>query len=139
CLAAPDPGQRRRDEPDPVEEPHPAIELGLTWVAERLRPDMELVVTHGDWRIGNLVVDEDGLVAVLDWEFAHLADPVEDVAWPLVRAGRVGGGGAWVWCGARGGRAGGGGAGRAGGGGGGGGEPYLDRYNALTGRALTLD
>jgi aminoglycoside phosphotransferase (APT) family kinase protein len=119
-LAATDPVQRMRDELDTVEEPHPAIELGLTWVAERLRPDMELVVTHGDWRIGNLVVDEDGLVAVLDWEFAHLADPVEDVAWPLVRAWRFGVDGLRL-----------GGVGDV--------EPYLDRYNALTGRALTLD
>ncbi len=48
------------------------------------------MVVHGDWRIGNLAVDEHGLVAVLDWEFAHLGDPVEDLAWPLVRAWRFG-------------------------------------------------
>jgi aminoglycoside phosphotransferase (APT) family kinase protein len=119
-LAATDPVQRMRDELDTVDEPHPAIELGLTWVAERLRPDTELVVTHGDWRIGNLVVDEKGLVAVLDWEFAHLADPVEDVAWPLVRAWRFGADDLPL-----------GGIGEV--------EPYLERYNALTGRALTLE
>ena len=50
----------------------------------------EPVVVHGDWRIGNIAVDENGIVAVLDWEFAHLADPVEDLAWPLVRAWRFG-------------------------------------------------
>jgi aminoglycoside phosphotransferase (APT) family kinase protein len=48
------------------------------------------VVGHGDFRIGNLMVDGDGIVAVLDWEFAHLADPAEDLAWPLVRAWRFG-------------------------------------------------
>ena len=36
------------------------------------------------------MVDEHGLVAVLDWEFAHVADPAEDLAWPLVRAWRFG-------------------------------------------------
>jgi aminoglycoside phosphotransferase (APT) family kinase protein len=78
------------DELDSVGEPHPAIELGLHWVKERLPRHREPVVVHGDWRIGNVAVDEAGLVAVLDWEFAHLADPVEDLAWPLVRAWRFG-------------------------------------------------
>jgi aminoglycoside phosphotransferase (APT) family kinase protein len=119
-LAAADPVMRMRTELDGVDEPHPAIELGLTWVAERLRGDMELVVSHGDWRIGNLVVDEDGLVAVLDWEFAHLADPAEDVAWPLVRAWRFGADDLRL-----------GGVGEV--------EPYLERYNAVTGRELTLE
>jgi aminoglycoside phosphotransferase (APT) family kinase protein len=119
-LAELDPVQRMRAELDTVEEPHPAIELGLTWVAERLRADAEPVVSHGDWRIGNLVVDESGLVAVLDWEFAHLADPVEDVAWPLVRAWRFGSDDLRL-----------GGVGEV--------EPYLERYNELTGRELTLD
>jgi aminoglycoside phosphotransferase (APT) family kinase protein len=119
-LQATDPVQRMRAELDSVDEPHPAIELGLTWVAERLRHDAELVVTHGDWRIGNLVVDDDGLVAVLDWEFAHLADPAEDVAWPLVRAWRFGADDLRL-----------GGVGEV--------EPYLERYNERTGRALTLE
>ena len=57
---------------DSVDEPHPAIELGLHWVKERMPTDRELMVVHGDWRIGNIAVDEHGMVAVLDWEFAHL-------------------------------------------------------------------
>jgi aminoglycoside phosphotransferase (APT) family kinase protein len=119
-LQTTDPVVRMRAELDTVEEPHPAIELGLTWVAERLKPDSEPVVTHGDWRIGNLMVDENGLVAVLDWEFAHLADPAEDVAWPLVRAWRFGADDRRL-----------GGVGEV--------EPYLERYNELTGRAITPD
>jgi aminoglycoside phosphotransferase (APT) family kinase protein len=90
-----DPIARFYEELDSVGEPHPAIELGLHWVKERLPNSAdpggrEPVVVHGDWRIGNVAVDADGLVAVLDWEFAHLADPVEDLAWPLVRAWRFG-------------------------------------------------
>jgi aminoglycoside phosphotransferase (APT) family kinase protein len=119
-LQATDPVQRMRAELDTVDEPHPAIELGLSWVAERLRADPELVVTHGDWRIGNLVIDRSGLVAVLDWEFAHLADPAEDVSWPLVRAWRFGADHLRL-----------GGVGDV--------VPYLERYNQLTGRELTLD
>jgi aminoglycoside phosphotransferase (APT) family kinase protein len=89
-LERSDPIARFYDELDSVGEPHPAIELGLLWVKERLPAEREPVVGHGDWRIGNVAVDEGGLVAVLDWEFAHLADPVEDLAWPLVRAWRFG-------------------------------------------------
>ena len=63
------------DELDSVGEPHPAIELGLHWVKERLPRGREPVVVHGDWRIGNIAVDDQGIVAVLDWEFAHLSRP----------------------------------------------------------------
>ncbi len=47
-------------------------------------------VVHGDFRLGNLLVDHDGLAAVLDWELAHLGDPVEDLGWLCVRAWRFG-------------------------------------------------
>lgn len=107
------------DELDSVGEPHPAIELGLHWVKERLPRDRKPVVVHGDWRIGNVAVDEGGLVAVLDWEFAHLGDPVEDLAWPLVRAWRFGADELHL-----------GGIGELG--------PYLARYGELTGCEVTL-
>jgi aminoglycoside phosphotransferase (APT) family kinase protein len=108
------------DELDSVGEPHPAIELGLLWVKERLADDRERVVVHGDWRLGNVAVDEHGLVAVLDWEFAHLADPVEDLAWPLVRAWRFGADDLRL-----------GGIAPP--------ERYLERYAELTGREVTPD
>jgi aminoglycoside phosphotransferase (APT) family kinase protein len=110
---------RMRDELDAVGEPHPAIELGLTWVEQRLPPARDPVVCHGDWRIGNLVVTEAGLTHVLDWEFARIGDPTEDVAWPLVRAWRFGADERRL-----------GGVGEV--------EPYLERYNALTGRDIEL-
>jgi aminoglycoside phosphotransferase (APT) family kinase protein len=40
--------------------------------------------------VGNLVFDEQGVRAVLDWELAHLGDPVEDLGWLCVRAWRFG-------------------------------------------------
>jgi aminoglycoside phosphotransferase (APT) family kinase protein len=82
--------ERMVDELDDVGDPHPAIELGLWWLRENrpaLRPS---VVNHGDYRIGNLVVDERGLVGILDWEFAHLDDPGRDLGFGLVRAWRFG-------------------------------------------------
>ena len=105
---------------DSVDEPHPAIEYGLAWVRERLEVRREPTFVHGDFRIGNVAVDGSGLVAVLDWEFAHVADPVEDVAWPLVRAWRFGADDRRL-----------GGVGEV--------EPYLERYNVATGRDLTLE
>ncbi len=82
--------ERMVEELDEVDEPHPAIELGVSWLRENRPPPRDRVVVHGDYRIGNLVVNEAGLVGVLDWEFAHLDDPVRDLAFALVRAWRFG-------------------------------------------------
>jgi aminoglycoside phosphotransferase (APT) family kinase protein len=75
---------------DSVGEPHPAIEYGLWWLRENRPKPLPEVVSHGDFRIGNVVVSERGLECLLDWEFAHLSDPREDLAWPFVRAWRFG-------------------------------------------------
>jgi aminoglycoside phosphotransferase (APT) family kinase protein len=108
------------DELDEVAEPHPAIELGLWWLSENRPPARRPVVVHGDFRIGNLVVGEKGLVGVLDWEFAHLDDPARDLSFALVRAWRFG-------------------ADRLRLGGIGDVEPYLERYNELTGFDIRPD
>src|SRR4051794_38647517 len=52
--------ERMIEELDDVGEPHPAIELGLWWLREHRPPARDRVVVHGDYRIGNLVVREDG-------------------------------------------------------------------------------
>jgi aminoglycoside phosphotransferase (APT) family kinase protein len=108
------------DELDTVDEPRPAIEYGLAWVRERLASPDATTFCHGDFRVGNFAVDADGLVSVLDWEFAHVGDPVGDVAWPIVRAWRFGADDRRL-----------GGVGDV--------EPYLERYNELTGREVTLE
>jgi aminoglycoside phosphotransferase (APT) family kinase protein len=106
--------ERLVEELDDVGEPHPAIELGLWWLREHRPPPRAPVVVHGDFRVGNLVVDETGLVGVLDWEFAHLDDPARDLSFSLVRAWRFGVPEKRL-----------GGIGEV--------EPYLERYNELTG------
>ncbi|MBX7433630.1 phosphotransferase family protein [Mycobacterium sp. Y57] len=64
------------------------------WTFRRLatsRPapsPMRLV--HGDFRMGNLIVDASGLAAVLDWELTHVGEVYEDLAWFCVRAWRFG-------------------------------------------------
>jgi aminoglycoside phosphotransferase (APT) family kinase protein len=109
--------ERFEHELDSVGEPHPAIELGLVWLRQHRPEPLEPVVSHGDFRLGNVVVSERGLEYLLDWEFAHLGDPREDVAWPLVRAWRFGIDELRL-----------GGIGEV--------EPYLDRYCELTGREV---
>jgi aminoglycoside phosphotransferase (APT) family kinase protein len=47
-------------------------------------------VVHGDFRHGNFIVGPEGLKAVLDWELAHLGDPMEDLGWLCVKAWRFG-------------------------------------------------
>jgi aminoglycoside phosphotransferase (APT) family kinase protein len=76
---------------DALGEPHPALELGLRWLGERLPPSPPAPrLVHGDFRNGNLVVGVDGVRAVLDWELAHLGDPAEDLGWLCVRSWRFG-------------------------------------------------
>lgn len=75
---------------DSYDDPHPAFELAMRWL-ERHRPDpLPSVLVHGDFRLGNLLLDHDGLAAALDWEICHLGDPVEDLSWLCVRAWRFG-------------------------------------------------
>jgi aminoglycoside phosphotransferase (APT) family kinase protein len=82
--------ERFRELLDAMGQPHPAFELGFRWL-ERNRPAPRAdTVVHGDFRNGNLVVGPDGLRAVLDWELAHLGDPLEDLGWLCVRAWRFG-------------------------------------------------
>ncbi|MGZ4215671.1 MAG: phosphotransferase family protein [Solirubrobacteraceae bacterium] len=71
-------------------EPSPALELGLAWL-ERNRPESAGdVVLHGDFRLGNLIIGEDGIRAVLDWELVHRGDPCQDLGYLCVRAWRFG-------------------------------------------------
>jgi len=73
-----------------LDEPLPALELAVRWLTAHKPVPGELVVVHGDFRLGNLVVGDDGLAGVLDWELAHLGHPVEDLGWFCVRAWRFG-------------------------------------------------
>jgi len=105
---------------DLLEEPHPVIELGLSWLREHVPESHGVVLNHGDFRIGNFLVNEENLVGVVDWEFAHLGDPAEDLGWPLVRTWRFGEDHLRL-----------GGIGEV--------EPFLKRYNTLTGREITKE
>jgi aminoglycoside phosphotransferase (APT) family kinase protein len=71
-------------------EPRPAVELGLRWLAgHRPAPAADALV-HGDFRTGNLMVGQDGLHGVLDWELVHRGDPRQDLGWLCTKAWRFG-------------------------------------------------
>jgi len=71
--------------------PRPVFELALRWLRDRdPGPSPEVTLVHGDFRHGNLIIGPDGLRAVLDWELAHLGDPMEDLGWICVNSWRFG-------------------------------------------------
>jgi len=64
-------------------EPYPITRAAIRWLrAHPPPPAQKLSVVHGDYRTGNFLYDEAGEIrGVLDWEMAHLGDPLEDLAW----------------------------------------------------------
>jgi aminoglycoside phosphotransferase (APT) family kinase protein len=71
-------------------EPRPAIAIGLRWLARHRPPPSADALVHGDFRTGNLIVSQDGLRGVLDWELAHRGDPMHDLGWLCTKAWRFG-------------------------------------------------
>jgi aminoglycoside phosphotransferase (APT) family kinase protein len=70
--------------------PQPIIRAAIRWLRRNPpAPAQKLCVVHGDYRTGNFLCDAGGAIrGVLDWEMAHLGDPLEDLAWGINR----------VWC-----------------------------------------
>lgn len=69
----------------------PAFELAFRWLAANDPGHGRVGVVHGDFRLGNMIIRPDGIHALLDWEMAHLGDPVEDLGFLCVRSWRFGG------------------------------------------------
>ncbi|MEM7467250.1 MAG: phosphotransferase family protein [Pseudomonadota bacterium] len=71
-------------------EPHPAIEFAFRWLDKNKPPTEHRTLIHGDFRVGNMLIDASGIKAVLDWECAHLGDPMADLGWLMTPAWRFG-------------------------------------------------
>ena len=67
--------------------PDPLIEEAAAWLLYHAPPLERVAVVHGDAGPGNFVHANGRLVAVTDWEFAHLGDPAEDFAYCLAMRG----------------------------------------------------
>ena len=62
-------------------EPLPEMELILDWLRQRAPVSAGSVLVHGDFKPGNALLMGDEITAMLDWETAHLGDPLEDLGW----------------------------------------------------------
>jgi aminoglycoside phosphotransferase (APT) family kinase protein len=75
-----------------VRRPAPLVALALRWLAEHPPAQVEgTVLCHGDLGPGNFLHADGRVTALLDWEFAHLGDPMDDLAWLSMRATQVAG------------------------------------------------
>lgn len=74
----------------------PAVELAFDWLVRTRPPIGPVVLVHGDFRVGNFLVDvgagdaRGGLLGILGWDFAHWGAPEEDLAWLCLRSFRSG-------------------------------------------------
>lgn len=75
---------------DSYNYPHPVFEVAFKWLEQRLPEAKKLTLVHGDFRNGNLIIDPQGVRAVLDWELTHIGDPAEDLGWLCVNSWRFG-------------------------------------------------
>jgi aminoglycoside phosphotransferase (APT) family kinase protein len=71
--------------------PSPVLQGALRWLGDHRPPPPPVRgPVHRDFRLGNLMVQEAGIVAVLDWETCQVGDPDEDLAWLCARSWRYG-------------------------------------------------
>lgn len=73
-----------------ADQPYPLLRLVGRWLAAHAPRVTCPALVHGDFRVGNVMFDEQGLTAVLDWELSHVGDPAEDLGWLCVRTWRFG-------------------------------------------------
>lgn len=73
-----------------LQVPQPMIDYAARWLQQNLPVTSRRTLVHGDFRNGNLMIDASGIRAVLDWELAHIGDPVRDLGWLCVHSWRFG-------------------------------------------------
>jgi aminoglycoside phosphotransferase (APT) family kinase protein len=79
-----------RDELDAIGDTTATFEWAFRWLADNRPALSPQRLVHGDFRMGNLIVDGSDLAAVLDWELVHVGEVYEDLAWFCIRAWRFG-------------------------------------------------
>lgn len=65
------------------QHPQPIVRAAIRWLYRHPPPPAQRIsIVHGDYRTGNFMHDGQGrILAILDWEMAHLGDPIEDLGW----------------------------------------------------------
>ena len=75
---------------DQLNRHQPILEFAIKWMKDHQPQVDDLVLVHGDFRTGNLMIDGDQLTGILDWEFAHWGDRREDIGWFTAKCWRFG-------------------------------------------------
>ena len=70
--------------------PQPMIDYAARWLKEHLPKNTRTTLVHNDFRNGNIMFSSQGVVAVLDWELAHIGDPMRDLGWICTNSWRFG-------------------------------------------------
>ena len=73
-----------------LDTPQPMIDYVACWLMENLPEQHETALVHNDFRNGNFLLSPEGIVAVLDWEVAHVGDPMRDLGWMCTNSWRFG-------------------------------------------------
>ena len=71
-------------------QPQPVFDLAFKWLEAQKLTEYGDVLVHGDFRFGNFIISEDNLESIIDWELAHIGNPMEDLGWLCVRSWRFG-------------------------------------------------
>lgn len=68
----------------------PVLEYAIAWMKQHRPTVDDLVLVHGDFRTGNIMVDGGQITGILDWEFTHWGDRREDIGWFSAKCWRFG-------------------------------------------------
>ena len=72
------------------EQPSPVYEYAYLWLKEQDFGNFQESLVHGDFRLGNIIVNADGLQSIIDWELAHIGNPLQDLGWVCGNSWRFG-------------------------------------------------
>jgi aminoglycoside phosphotransferase (APT) family kinase protein len=89
-LSAQDQLAEWRGRLDAIGDTTATFEWAFRWLAAHRPAPSPSRLVHGDYRMGNLIIDGSELAAVLDWELVHIGEIYEDLAWFCIRAWRFG-------------------------------------------------
>ncbi len=70
--------------------PQPMIDYAARWLKDNLPRTTRKTLVHSDFRNGNIMFSPEGVLAVLDWEIAHIGDPMRDLGWICTNSWRFG-------------------------------------------------
>ena len=68
----------------------PVFEYTYLWLKKQNFGEIDDALVHGDFRLGNIIVSQDGLQSIIDWELAHVGNPLQDLGWICGNSWRFG-------------------------------------------------